>query len=172
MGEVIVVSGPPGVGKSTVARVVADLYEPSALVAGDDFFAFLRRGRVEPWLPEADAQNRAVLAAAAAACGKLAERCTVVYDGVLWPPYAALFAKEAGRTFHYAVLLPPLEVCLQRVRGRSDHPFADEAAATHMWHSFDDTLGPLPTLTGLDPPQQVAAEIVRLVNSGAIRSAR
>lgn len=83
MGEVIVVSGPPGAGKSTVARALADLYDPSALVAGDDFFAFLQRGRIDPWLPEADAQNRAVLAAAAAACGRLAERFTVVYDGVL-----------------------------------------------------------------------------------------
>ena len=44
VGEVIVVSGPPGAGKSTVAGALADLYDPSALVAGDDFFAFLQRG--------------------------------------------------------------------------------------------------------------------------------
>ena len=155
-----------------MARALADAYDPSALVVGDDFFAFLRRGGVEPWLPEADAQNQAVLAAAAAACGRLAERFTVVYDGVVWPPYAALFATEAGRTFHYAVLLPPLEVCLRRVRTRRDHPFADQLAATDMWHSFDDEAGPLPTLDALDPPEQVAAEIARLVENGTLRTAR
>ena len=51
------VSGPPGAGKSTVAKALADAYEPSALVVGDDFFAFLARGRLDPWLPDADAQN-------------------------------------------------------------------------------------------------------------------
>jgi len=172
VGEVIVVSGPPGAGKSTVARALADAYDPSALVVGDDFFAFIRRGSVLPWRPEADAQNQVVLAAAAAACGRLAERFTVVYDGVLWPPYAALFATGAGRTFHYAILLPPLEACLQRVRTRSDHPFADQLAATDMWHSFDSTRGSLPTLDALDPPEQIAAEIVRLVENGALRTAR
>ena len=170
MGEVIVVSGPPGVGKSTVARAVADLYDPSALVVGDDFFSYLRRGSIEPWLPEADAQNRAVLEAAGAACGRLSERFTVVYDGVLWPPYTALFATAAGRTVHYAVLLPALDVCLQRVRDRGEHPFTDQAAASDMWHSFDSAMGGLPRLDALGPPEEVAAEVVRLVGNGTIRT--
>jgi cytidylate kinase len=172
VGELIVVSGPPGAGKSTVARSVADAYDPSALVIGDDFFAFLARGRIDPWLPDADAQNRAVISAAAAACGRLAKRFTVVYDGVLLPPYAALFATAAGRAFHYALLLPPLEVCLERVRERGDHPFSDQKAATDMWQSFDTTKGSLPTLDALDPPDEVVAEIVGLVESGILRTAR
>jgi predicted kinase len=172
VGEVIVVSGPPGVGKSTVARAVADAYDPSALVVGDDFFGYLHRGSIEPWLPEADAQNRTVVAAAGAACGRLAEGFTVVYDGVLWPPYAALFASAARGTFHYAVLLPPLDVCLQRVRDRGEHPFSDQAAASDMWHSFDDAIGQLPRPDAMGPPEQVAAEVVRLVEDGTIRTPR
>ena len=155
-----------------MASAVADRYEPSALVVGDDFFSFLRRGAIEPWLPAADAQNRAVLAAAAAACSRLAERFTVVYDGVLWPPYAALFATEAARTFHYALLLPPLDVCLDRVRERSDHPFSDQAAATDMWQSFASARGSLPIIEALDAPERVADEIVRRVADGTIRTAR
>lgn len=172
VGELIVVSGPPGAGKSTVARSVADAYDPSALVIGDDFFAFLARGRIDPLLPDADAQNRAVISAAAAACGRLAERFTVVYDGVLWPPYAPLFATAAGRAFHYALLLPPLQVCLERVQARSDHQFSDQQAATDMWQSFDTTKGSLPTLDALDPPDEVVAEILGLVESGILRTAR
>ena len=44
MASLVVVTGPPGAGKSTVARALADSFEPSVLVAGDAFFAFLARG--------------------------------------------------------------------------------------------------------------------------------
>jgi uridine kinase len=53
--DLIVLTGPPGAGKSTVARVLAARFAASALVPGDDFFAFLVRGAVLPWLPEAHA---------------------------------------------------------------------------------------------------------------------
>ncbi|HET7724581.1 MAG TPA: AAA family ATPase [Propionibacteriaceae bacterium] len=170
MGEIIVVSGPPGSGKSTTAATVADRYDPSVLVVGDAFFSFLRRGAVQPWLPDADEQNRTVLAAAAAACGRLAQRYTVVYDGVLWPPYAALFAAEAGTAFHYAVLMPSLDVTLDRVRTRSDHPFADVAAATDMWRSFSTETGSVVTIDASGPADAIAAEVVRLVEAGTIRT--
>ena len=65
MGELIVVTGPPGAGKSTVARVLADRFPRSALVTGDSFFAFVSGGWVAPWLPEAHEQNDVVLRAAA-----------------------------------------------------------------------------------------------------------
>ena len=55
--RLLVVTGPPGSGKSTLSEVLADRWEPSVLVEGDAFFAFLRRGAIPPWLPEAHAQN-------------------------------------------------------------------------------------------------------------------
>jgi cytidylate kinase len=40
MAFLLVVSGPPGAGKSTVSRILADKFEPSVLVEGDAFFGF------------------------------------------------------------------------------------------------------------------------------------
>jgi cytidylate kinase len=137
VGDVIVVTGPPGAGKSTVAGELASMLDPSALVAGDDFFAFLRNGAVPPWLESAHQQNTVVLQAAAAATGRLSGELDVVFDGVVGPWLLPTFLDAAGRQqLHYVMLLPPLDVCLERVRTRQGHGFTDLAAAEHMWHEF------------------------------------
>ena len=105
---------------------------------GDRFFAFLRRGFISPWLPEAHHQNTAVVEAAARAAGLLAGHCDVVYDGVIGPWFIRTFLEHTGLDeVHYVVLLPPLGVCLERVRTREGHGFTDLEAAEHMWHDFD-----------------------------------
>jgi cytidylate kinase len=137
VGDVIVVTGPPGSGKSTVAERLADLFDPSALVTGDDFFAFLRNGAIPPWLESAHQQNATVIEAAAAACGRLSLHCDLVYDGVVGPWLLEAFLGAAKLNhLHYALLLPPLELCLERVSIRQGHGFTDRDAAEHMWHDF------------------------------------
>jgi cytidylate kinase len=83
--ELIVITGPPGAGKSSVSEHLANLFEPSALVAGDSFFAMIKQGFILPWLPQSRHQNTVVIEAAAATAGRLTDICSVVYDGVLGP---------------------------------------------------------------------------------------
>lgn len=52
-GTVVVLTGPPGAGKSTVARVLADRFMPSVHLHTDDFWHYIRRGWIAPYLPEA-----------------------------------------------------------------------------------------------------------------------
>ncbi|HEV6952732.1 MAG TPA: hypothetical protein VKY86_05715 [Promicromonospora sp.] len=58
----LLVTGPPGSGRSTVTAALAELWEPSVLVEGDAFFAFLRRGAISPWLPGVVEAIRAAVA--------------------------------------------------------------------------------------------------------------
>jgi len=52
VGELVIVTGPPGAGKSAVSEHLANGFTPSALVAGDSFFAMIKKGYILPWLPE------------------------------------------------------------------------------------------------------------------------
>ena len=136
--ELLVLTGPPGAGKSTVARAVVASLERAALVRGDDFFAHVVRGAVDPWLPAAAEQNAVVLSAAAAATVLLVDGgYPTVYDGVLGAWSLDRFLADTGLgALHYAVLLPSEARCVQRVATRAGHGFTDAAAARHMHAQF------------------------------------
>jgi cytidylate kinase len=172
VGDVTVVTGPPGAGKSTVAEHLVRRSSPSALVAGDDFFGFLRSGAVAPWLEAAHEQNTVVTEAAAAATGRLSARFDVVYDGVLGPWFLTPFMSAAGLShLHYVVLLPPLSACLERVRTREGHGFTDREATQGMWNAFDrSTVDRRHVLSDHDiAPAAMADLIAQRVDDGSLR---
>jgi cytidylate kinase len=137
IGELVVITGPPGAGKSSVSEHLANRFTPSALVAGDSFFAMIKQGYILPWLPAARRQNTVIIEAAAAAAGRLSDLCTVVYDGVLGPWFLPTFVRATGlASVHYVILLPPLEVCLERVQRRVGHGFSDLPASRDLYQQF------------------------------------
>ena len=110
-----------------MAEELAAHRSPSVLVEGDAFFAFLREGRIEPWLPESHTQNEMVTLAAAAATGRFAEEVWTVYDGIMGAWFLPTFMAATGlATAHYVVLLPSVERCVERVATRVGHGFTDD----------------------------------------------
>jgi broad-specificity NMP kinase len=179
VAPLLLLTGSPGCGKTTVAPLVADHHEPSACLSLDWFFAALRRGAVEPWRAEAHPQNRMVLEAAAAATATYAEGgWFTVGEGIVYPFMVDLFAGACATRrvpLHYAVLRAPIGVVRRRVVDRRAEPehahaLADTEVVDDLWSQFEqhdaderhrvDVAG--------RRPAEVAAEIDRRLVAGEL----
>lgn len=136
----MIVSGPPGSGKTTVSAALASGYEQGVHLESDWFFRSIRSGFVQPWLPDAHSQNAAVMVAAADAAAAYADAgYTVVWDGIVGPWFLGLIARRLGDReicVQYLVLRPSRVTASQRVRGRGDTP--ENSGAESMYEQFAD----------------------------------
>jgi 2-phosphoglycerate kinase len=171
--QLLIVTGPPGAGKSTISNLLVERFTPSALVEGDAFFAFLRQGVIAPWKAESHHQNVAVIKAAAAAAGRMvAGGITVVYDGVVGPWFLPEFVAASGLSrVHYAVLLPTEAECLDRVSARTDHEFKDLEAARHMYQDYAGaSINERYVFTAYESPVVAVAAILHELTLGHLAS--
>ncbi len=178
--SLLLLTGSPGCGKTTVAPLVADRHDPSACLDLDWFFAKLRRGAIEPWRPEAHTQNRVVLQAAADASAAFAAGgYLTVAEGILYPFMLDLFAAACRRddvALHYAVLRAPIDLVQRRVQDRRTEPqhagaLADAAVVDDLWAQFEQHgLAERHRVdVGHHSADEVAEEIDRRLGAGEFR---
>ncbi len=143
MPSLMIVTGPPGAGKSTVAGLVArGAPQPTVHMHTDTFYLWIRSGFVLPYLPEAERQNEVVsTVAVAAARGYASGGYDVVLDGILGPwalqPFRDAAAHD-GLPLSYVVLRPSLEVALARATAREGGALTEVEPITGLYGAFAD----------------------------------
>ena len=130
--RLIIVTGVPGSGKTSVARALAALFPRSAHVEADALRETIREGRVNPGASphdEAERQLSLVMRMTAATANELlAEGFTVIVDDVIVTRGRLDDYLEAlsGSPLHYVLLAPPRAVVLERDRRRPDKTVAEQ----------------------------------------------
>lgn len=106
-GRIIIITGSPGTGKTTTSAIIAreSNMEKSVHMHTDDFYHYLSKGAIPPYLPESNEQNLIVIEAFIESAKRYARAgYDVIVDGIIGPWFLEPWQKSFMRVMKCIIL--------------------------------------------------------------------
>ncbi|MGE3960878.1 MAG: AAA family ATPase [Dehalococcoidia bacterium] len=138
MNQVLILTGPPGAGKTSVALAICERFDRMLHVPVDDLRHWVRAGYRHPWAGDAQAAEQLRMAAdgaAAVARNAVGYRYSVIIDDVAVGADAEIYRRALGgidAEVQLVTLLPSLDRCLERDATRVGASIPDRVRALHQ----------------------------------------
>lgn len=143
-GRIIIITGSPGTGKSTISSILAKESNMSKSVnmQTDDFYHYLSKGAIPPYLPESNEQNLIVIEAFLESAKRYARGgYDVIVDGIVGPWFLDPWIKAAQENYevHYIILRATKEETMKRAIERSKlNKETNINLVETMWNQFNN----------------------------------
>lgn len=142
-GRIIIITGTPGTGKTTIAHMIAEKssFSKSVHLHTDDFYHYLCKGAIPPYLPESENQNLVVIEAFLETAKRFSRAgYDVIVDGIVGPWFLKPWIKASiDYDIYYVVLRAAKEETLKRATERGKLTKKENIDLVKiMWDQFNN----------------------------------
>jgi hypothetical protein len=171
LGSIVLLSGPVGAGKTTIAAALVEISPaPLACIEGDRFWPFFAKPARHQTKPELFRISMRAMTLAALPFAREGYEAIVDFSIPPWflPIARAIAATRDGVPLHYVLLRPSEPVCAARAAARTEGAIADYSTYQDFYKTFAGADANVIS-DDASPTELVAARIRSGLDAGTFR---